>query len=178
LDRGIFPPDLALVQDEADMPDHRSGTAAIRSVESEPQKKTEELTFMKKIIIKPRPSLRTTTNAPGAIANQRDRDMAALCLAYPEYPGEGADEDCRGLFETAIDNGADPGVMIAAAAEYAKRIEGNGDKPQFLCFWLRCECWLPENAHKADQPKASNKEPRFGWPHARPQPPQSREVRR
>jgi hypothetical protein len=139
--------------------DHRQdGHAARRPDEIQPNKKPEELT-MTKINLPPRPSMRQiTANATGG---PRDQAFAALWRAYPEYPRDCSDEDCRELFENALDNGANPDVLIAAAAEYAKRCDGNGDKPQFLCFWLRVRCWEPDKRHLADRPAASIR-PRFG----------------
>jgi hypothetical protein len=93
--------------------------------------------------------------AKGPSGGPRDQVYAALWSAYPEYPGNCSDEDCRKLLDQLLDEGVNPDELITAAAEYAERCDGA--EPRLLVFWLRCRCWEPKNHHLADthQPVAA-----------------------
>jgi hypothetical protein len=74
----------------------------------------------------------------------RKQAFAALRHVYPHK--EVASTDAPELFDRLLDEGVDPDVLIAAAAEYAKRCEGvDRANIKLLCFWLRVRGWEDKN---------------------------------
>ncbi|WP_029079313.1 hypothetical protein [Bradyrhizobium sp. th.b2] len=84
--------------------------------------------------------------ANGANAGRsRDQAYAALWAAYPNHVSE---NDSRKLFDQLLDEGIDPDMLIAGAAEYAERCQGKPpEQIRLLCYWLRVRCWEDENRH-------------------------------
>lgn len=83
-------------------------------------------------------------------ASPREHDYAALWRAYPRYMRDGSDVGCRELFEQVLDNGVDPAELIEAAAEYARRL--NGQRPRLMCYWLKVGGWKKEKYHMLPDP--------------------------
>ena len=78
----------------------------------------------------------------------RERAFGALLNAYPKYPRDPSDTQCRGIFEQLLDDGTDPDKIINGATAYAERCEGTKINPReirLLIFYLRVKGWLPDN---------------------------------
>lgn len=76
-------------------------------------------------------------------ARSPEQAYAALWHAYPNQTYEG---DAPDVFYKLLDEGVDPEVLIAGAAEYSKHCEGiDPKKINLLCYWLRVRCWEDQN---------------------------------
>jgi len=64
------------------------------------------------------------------------------------YPNHTSENDTPEVFHQLLDEGVDPDVLIAGAAEYAKHCEGiDPEKIKLLCYWLRVRGWEDGNRH-------------------------------
>jgi hypothetical protein len=77
---------------------------------------------------------------------QRARAFGALIRAYPKYPPDCSDSQCREIFDQLIDDGTDPADIIDGAKTYADRCNGT-DSIRLLIYYLRVKGWQPENYH-------------------------------
>jgi hypothetical protein len=99
----------------------------------------------------PQPSTSSAPPQPGTAANGAgvgrpgDQAYTALWRAYPNHTSQ---NDAPEVFQKLLAQGVDPDVLIAAAAEYAKRCEGTPpERIKLLCYWLRVRGWEDENRH-------------------------------
>jgi DNA-binding transcriptional regulator YhcF (GntR family) len=75
----------------------------------------------------------------------RARAYSALVRAYPKYPPDCSDDECREIFDQHLDAGIDADDIIDGAANYADQCKGT--KPRLLIYYLRVKGWQWENYH-------------------------------